>query len=85
MGKTMTISDLPALNASLNGASALCWRRDIISFRRGTGDPAHRNCMIGAVVTSTLFLASYLYYHANVEGVTRFENPSGFVRFTWRF
>jgi uncharacterized membrane protein YozB (DUF420 family) len=37
--------------------------------------------MIGAVVTSTLFLASYLYYHANVEGVTRFENPLWFRRY----
>jgi len=29
----------------------------------------HRACMITAVVTSSLFLASYLYYHAHVRSV----------------
>ena len=30
---------------------------------------AHRTCMIAAVVSSTLFLASYLYYHFHVGSV----------------
>jgi putative membrane protein len=71
---TMTISDLPALNASLNGLSAVLLAAGYYFIRQGR-IRRHRNCMIGAVATSTLFLASYLYYHANVEALTRFEHP----------
>ncbi|MCL4180242.1 MAG: DUF420 domain-containing protein [Verrucomicrobia bacterium] len=73
----MTLADLPALNATLNGVSAVLLGMGYYFIRRGRSR-AHRNCMIGAVVTSTLFLTSYLYYHANVEAVTRFVNPAGF-------
>lgn len=73
----MTIADLPALNAVLNGTSALLLAAGYYFIRHGRVKP-HRNCMISAVVTSTLFLVSYLYYHANVQGVTRFENPEWF-------
>ncbi len=73
----MTVADLPALNATLNGVSAVLLALGYYFVRRGRKE-AHRNCMVGAVVTSTLFLASYLYYHANVEAVTRFVNPAWF-------
>ena len=73
----MTVADLPALNATLNGVSAALLVLGYYFVRRGRKE-AHRNCMVGAVVTSTLFLASYLYYHANVEAVTRFVNPAWF-------
>jgi putative membrane protein len=73
----MTVADLPALNATLNGVSAVLLVLGYYFVRRGRKE-AHRNCMVGAVVTSTLFLASYLYYHANVEAVTRFVNPAWF-------
>ena len=73
----MTIADLPALNAVLNGMSALLLSAGYYFIRRGRVRP-HRNCMVSAVVTSTLFLVSYLYYHANVPGVTRFLNPDWF-------
>jgi uncharacterized membrane protein YozB (DUF420 family) len=76
----MTIADLPALNATLNGVSAVLLGAGYYFIRSGR-TARHRNCMIGAVVTSTLFLASYLYYHANVEVVTRFENPLWFRRY----
>jgi uncharacterized membrane protein YozB (DUF420 family) len=39
---------------------------------------AHRNCMIAALCTSTLFLACYLTYHFTVKAVTRFHNPEWF-------
>src|SRR5262245_42819678 len=39
---------------------------------------AHRACMIAAVVTSSLFLICYLYYHAHV-GSVRFPGQ-GWVR-----
>jgi uncharacterized membrane protein YozB (DUF420 family) len=34
--------------------------------------------MMAAVVTSTLFLVSYLTYHFTVQGVTRFVEPTWF-------
>jgi putative membrane protein len=61
----------PVINASLNGASTvlLLVGRWFIAQRRIA---AHRGTMISALVTSTLFLASYLYYHAHV-GSVRFQ------------
>lgn len=56
------VTDLPALNATLNGIATLLltlgWvfvrRRDLVK---------HRLCMIGALVASAAFLASYVVYH----------------------
>src|SRR5882672_538575 len=58
----------PVINASLNGASTilLLIGRWFISQRQIA---AHRLTMITAVITSTLFLISYLYYHAHVGSV----------------
>jgi uncharacterized membrane protein YozB (DUF420 family) len=61
----------PIINASLNGACTilLLVGRWFIGQRRIA---AHRLTMITAVITSTLFLISYLYYHAHV-GSVRFQ------------
>ena len=58
----------PVINASLNGASTvlLLVGRRLIAQRRIA---AHRATMITAVITSALFLTSYLYYHAHVGSV----------------
>jgi uncharacterized membrane protein YozB (DUF420 family) len=58
----------PPINAVLNGSSAvlLLTGRWLISQRRIA---AHRLVMITALCTSTLFLISYLYYHAHVGSV----------------
>jgi putative membrane protein len=63
----------PALIASLNGASAvlLGTGRYMIARNRIA---AHRTCMIAAVVSSAVFLASYVYFHAHV-GDIRFLGP----------
>jgi putative membrane protein len=58
----MNISDLPALNACLNSLSTVLLTAGFIFIKR-KHERAHRNCMIAALVTSTLFLTSYLYYH----------------------
>lgn len=74
------MSDLtifPALNATLNGASAVLITTGRALIRRKKVR-LHRACMIAAVATSTLFLASYLYYHAHV-GSVRFPGQ-GWVR-----
>ena len=62
------VHDLPAVNATLNSLSALLLITGyiLIKQRRLT---AHRNVMIAAVVCSTLFLTSYLIYHAQVGSV----------------
>jgi uncharacterized membrane protein YozB (DUF420 family) len=64
----MSISDLPVVNASLNGLSALLLAAGYACIRNGRRD-AHRNCMIAALVCSTLFLTSYLVYHFHVGSV----------------
>jgi len=73
----MTIADLPAVNASLNGASAILLTAGYVFIRRGNRT-AHRNCMIAAFATSTLFLACYLTYHFSVKAVTKFQEPQWF-------
>jgi uncharacterized membrane protein YozB (DUF420 family) len=61
----MEISDLPALNASLNALSALCLSLGYIFIRRGDR-VNHQRAMLTALGTSALFLVSYVTYHANV-------------------
>jgi uncharacterized membrane protein YozB (DUF420 family) len=61
----------PVLNASLNGASAVL----LIGARRMIKQGhirAHRGLMLAAILTSSAFLVSYLYYHAHV-GSVRFQ------------
>jgi len=63
----------PALNAFLNGASALLIGAGL-HFIKGRRIQAHKRMMISAFVTSCLFLTSYLYYHLVLRaGVTRFR------------
>ncbi|HYH00270.1 MAG TPA: DUF420 domain-containing protein [Terriglobales bacterium] len=61
----------PALNAALNGTSAVLIAVGVLLIRRQRRI-AHKRVMIAAVITSTLFLISYLYYHAHV-GSVRFQ------------
>ena len=61
----MTVSDLPALNASLNALASLFLLAGYVFVRRKR-IAAHRVCMLAALATSALFLTSYLIYHYNV-------------------
>ena len=71
----MTVADLPLLNASLNGLSTLFIVAGI-AFIKNERKQAHIVSMLSALVTSTLFLASYLTYHYLKHGaVTRFTHP----------
>jgi putative membrane protein len=58
----------PALNATLNGASAVLLTTGRVMIARRQIQ-LHRACMIAAVATSSVFLVSYLYYHAHVGSV----------------
>jgi uncharacterized membrane protein YozB (DUF420 family) len=78
----MTILQLPAVNATLNGLSAIFLTLGFIFIKRGN-KIAHRNCMITAFCTSTIFLGCYLTYHGYLyfelhRGPTRFLDPEWF-------
>lgn len=64
----MSVTDLPALNASLNASCAVLLVIGWILIKRGR-IRQHRAVMIAAVCTSALFLVSYLIYHAQVGSV----------------
>ena len=70
-------SVLPSINAGLNLTTALLLVLGYTLIRQ-RAITAHMICMLAATVTSSLFLVSYLYYHAH-HGVTRFEGR-GLVR-----
>ena len=72
----MTLSDLPAVNATLNAISAIFLACGYFFIRR-KNILAHRNCMIVAFCTSAVFLVCYLIYHFNV-GRTTFAKPQWF-------
>jgi putative membrane protein len=61
----------PVINATLNGTSAILLFIGRGFIKRGRM-AAHRAVMIAAIVTSSVFLASYLYYHFHV-GSVRFQ------------
>jgi len=76
----LTLRDLPALNAGLNAASALLLALGWFLIRAGRRE-AHKRAMLAALACSTLFLTSYLVYHAQV-GSVRFRGQ-GAVRLVY--
>jgi uncharacterized membrane protein YozB (DUF420 family) len=67
----VTVRDLPALNAVLNGTSGLLILAGWVLIRRGRR-LAHKRVMLAAVACSAVFLVSYLTYHFQV-GSVRFQ------------
>ncbi len=61
----LELSDLPTLNATLNGVSAVLLISGYALIKQGRQN-AHKRCMLGALTASALFLISYVVYHANV-------------------
>lgn len=64
----MGVGDLPALNAALNTLSAVLLLAGY-RFVRRREIARHRACMLAAFGVSTVFLASYLFYHSQVGSV----------------
>ena len=58
------MSNLPALNATLNAVAATLLVIGYVEIRRGR-IPQHRRAMLAAFGVSALFLISYVIYHAN--------------------
>jgi protein SCO1/2/putative membrane protein len=70
LGVLIPLSQVPALNATLNATSAVLLAFGYVFIRRGR-IRRHAGCMLAAVGVSAVFLASYLYYHY-FQGHTRF-------------
>lgn len=64
----ISLTELPALNATLNGLSFLILMIGFY-FIRNNKITAHKTCMLAALSVSMLFLISYLIYHYNVGSV----------------
>jgi uncharacterized membrane protein YozB (DUF420 family) len=67
----MSLTDLPHLNALLNATSSVLLALGYYFIRRKR-KLLHKRMMVAALITSTLFLISYLLYHYNV-GSVRFQ------------
>ncbi len=75
----IAVTDFPLINAVLNGTSAtlLCIG---YYFIRNKNVSLHRRCMLLALVSSTLFLVSYLTYHIGFQvGSVRYRG-TGWTR-----
>lgn len=66
----MSTTELPALNAALNALSAALLLGGYFAIRSGRRE-THKRFMAAALLTSALFLSSYLIYHA-LHGSTPF-------------
>src|SRR6266404_5172450 len=78
----MSPADLPPVNATLNGLSAIFLGAGYWFIRR-KNKTAHRNCMVSAFVCSVIFLGCYITYHSYLayhlhRGPTVFKNPAWF-------
>jgi len=73
----MSVHDLPAVNATLNALSGILLLIGYTRIRAGKR-AEHRTWMLAAFVASSLFLVSYVVYHAQVGSVP--FTRQGFVR-----
>jgi uncharacterized membrane protein YozB (DUF420 family) len=70
----MTVTDLPAVNATLNSCAAVLLVAGFICIKT-KHVRAHIACMVSALVVSAAFLTCYLYYHSKVGHVV-FPGPA---------
>jgi uncharacterized membrane protein YozB (DUF420 family) len=73
----LTVHDLPTLNAILNGTAAILLVTAYTFIRQGKRE-AHKRTMIAAFTVSTIFLISYLVYHAQAGVV--YYSKTGILR-----
>jgi len=69
----MTIHDLPAVNASLNGLSTVFIITGLVAIKTDRKN-LHIASMVSALLSSTVFLACYLTYHFFAQ-ITKFGTP----------
>ncbi|KAA3606151.1 MAG: DUF420 domain-containing protein [Planctomycetota bacterium] len=73
----MEVSDLPTVNAILNGLACSLLIAGLAFIRKGR-EGAHKSAMVAAFACSVAFLASYLYYHAHAGRIS--FRGEGFAR-----
>ncbi len=71
---------LPTVNATLNAISGIFLLTGYVLIKRRQIN-AHRNAMLGAFTTSTLFLICYLVYHA--QAGSRPFTGQGIIRYVY--
>ena len=75
----MTIRDIPALNASLNGLATILITFGFVFMKRGQ-IAAHRACMLVAAAVSAVFLVSYVTHKILIHGVHTPFGGTGAIR-----
>jgi len=75
----MTIHDIPAINAALNGLATLCLTAGFFFIMR-KNIPAHRASMLSAGVVSAVFLVGYVGHKIAVRGVHTPFGGEGTIR-----
>ncbi len=75
----MKVSDLPALNATLNGIATVLLTAGF-GFIKARRISAHRACMVSAFVVSTVFLVTYVTHKILVRGMHTKIGAEGFIR-----
>jgi putative membrane protein len=75
----MTVQDIPALNAALNGLATLLMTAGFVFILR-KNIAAHRACMLSAGAVSAVFLIGYVTHKALVRGVHTPFGGEGAIR-----
>ena len=75
----MSVSDLPAVNASLNALSTVLLTSGFIFIQRRQ-IAAHRACMISAFAVSCVFLVTYVVHKILMRGVHTPFGGTGVIR-----
>jgi putative membrane protein len=78
----MEVTDLPSLNATLNGISTILLVAGWLSIRAGK-KAAHIGFMVSALAVSAAFLTSYLIYHYHVGSIP--FRGQGEIRYVYFF
>ncbi len=75
----MTVRDIPALNATLNGLATVLITAGFILIKSGRKE-AHRKVMLSAAVVSALFLVGYVTHKILIHGVHTPFGGTGAIR-----
>jgi len=78
----MEVSDIPALNASLNALATILIVAGLICIKNGR-ETAHRNLMVSALAVSALFLICYVGHKIAVKGVNTPFTGEGAIRYVY--
>jgi putative membrane protein len=79
----MNVSDIPGINACLNGLSTILMTLGFIFIKRGDKE-THRKLMLSAGTVSAVFLIGYVSHKVMVRGVhTDFERHKKWAKWTF--